>query len=77
VFSGSGSSNFKDARFSGNGWCPAGSGNNYILLDLQKEYHIAQIVVMGNENQTTWSDSYSLKSSHNKTLVDGSSAIQV
>ncbi|CAB4004623.1 Receptor-type tyrosine- phosphatase F [Paramuricea clavata] len=77
VFSGSGSSNFKDARFSGNGWCAAGSGNNYILLDLQKEYHIAQIVVMGNENQTTWSDSYSLKFSHNKTLIDGSSAIQI
>ena len=66
VFSGSGDSSdkYKDARITGSGWCPSGSGSAYLLLDLQKEYHITGVVVMADEEQTKWSGSYSLKYSH-------------
>ena len=47
------------------------------MIDLQKEYHITRVVVMGNKDQTQWSESYSMKYSHNKTLVNTSSEIQV
>ncbi len=70
AFSGSGDSNnkYKDARFSGHGWCPSGSsGTTYLLLDLQKEYHITRVVVLADREQTKWSDSYSLKYSHDTT----------
>ena len=33
----------------------------YLLLDLQKEYHITRVVVMGDKDQTEWSESYSMK----------------
>jgi hypothetical protein len=33
----------------------------YLLLDLQKEYHITRVVVMGDKDQTEWSKSYSMK----------------
>ncbi|CAB4004016.1 receptor-type tyrosine- phosphatase epsilon-like, partial [Paramuricea clavata] len=67
VFSGSGGSeSYQNARFTKDGWCASMSGA-YLLLDLQKEYHITQIVVMGNKDQTKWSESYSLKYSHDKT----------
>jgi hypothetical protein len=32
---------------------------------------------MGDRDQTKWSESYSMKYSHDKTLVDKSSAIEV
>ena len=71
VFSGSGGSNsYKEARFSNDGWCATGRGTKYLWIDLQKEYHITRIVTLGNRNQTKWSGSYSLKYSHNETLVD-------
>jgi hypothetical protein len=77
VFSGGGGSNdYGNARFTGSGWCPSRS-DSYLSLDLQKEYHITQVVVMGDKDQTKRSQSYSLKYSHNKTLVDTSLAIQV
>ncbi|CAB4005315.1 Hypothetical predicted protein, partial [Paramuricea clavata] len=67
VFSGSGgSNNYNNARFTGSGWCSARSGS-YLLLDLQKEYHITRVVVMGNRDNTNWSESYSLKYSHDTT----------
>jgi hypothetical protein len=34
-------------------------------------------MVMGNKDQTQWSVSYSMKYSHDKTLVDTSGEIQV
>ena len=66
VFSGSGDSNkrYKFARITWHGWCPTGSGTTYLLLDLQKEYHITRVVVMGNRDQTKWSQSYSMTYSH-------------
>ena len=77
VFSGSGGSNdYQNARFTGRGWCPSRSGS-YLSLDLQKEYHITRVAVMGDRDQTKWSESYSMKYSHDKTLVDKSSAIEV
>ncbi|CAB4005117.1 ---NA---, partial [Paramuricea clavata] len=76
VFSGRGGSTYyRYARFTGSGWCASGFAP-YLLLDLQKEYHITRVVVMGNKDQTQWSESYSMKYSHDKTLVDTSSAIQ-
>ena len=70
VFSGSGDSSntYKDARITKGGWCPSGSGTTYLLLDLQKEYHITQVVVMADEEQTEWSGSYSLNYSHDTSL---------
>ena len=70
VFSGSGDSshNYKDARITGNGWCPSGSGSVYLLLDLQKEYHITRVVVMADKEQTNWSSSYSLKYSRDTSF---------
>jgi hypothetical protein len=77
VFSGSGGSNdYDNARIIGRGWCPSRFGS-YLSLDLQKEYHITRVVVMGNRDQTKRSQSYSMKYSHNKTLVDTSLAVQV
>ena len=66
AFSGSGdpTDNYKDARITKGGWCPSGSGSAYLLIDLQKEYHITGVVVMADEKQTKWSSSYSLKYSH-------------
>jgi hypothetical protein len=62
AFSGSGDSSnkYKDARITKGGWCPSGSGSAYLLLDLQKEYHITQVVVMADKEQTKWSGSYSM-----------------
>ncbi|CAB3997379.1 receptor-type tyrosine- phosphatase epsilon-like isoform X2 [Paramuricea clavata] len=78
-FSGSGDSNdnYERARITKGGWCPRGSGTRYLMLDLQKQYHITQVVVMADSSQARWSSSYSLKYSHDKTLVDGSSAIPI
>ena len=68
VFSGSGDryNGYKNARITEGGWCASGSGS-YLLVDLQNEYHITKVVVMGNKNQKKWSESYSLNYSHDKT----------
>ena len=77
VFSGNdGSNDYDNARLTGSGWCPSRS-DWYLSLDLQKEYHITQVVVMGDRDQTKWSESYSMKYSHDETLVYTSSVIQV
>ena len=68
---------YKEARFSSDGWCPTESGDNYLKIDLQNEYHITRVMVMGDKNQTKWSGSYSLKYSHDESLVDNNSAVQV
>ena len=76
VFSGSGDSNnsYKEARIYSSGWCPSGSGTIYLLLDLQKEYHITRVVVMADREQTKWSESYSMTYSHDTSYK---SSIQV
>jgi hypothetical protein len=40
------------------------------MLDLGKEYHITRVLTMGDKDQTNWSESYTLKYSHKKSLVD-------
>jgi hypothetical protein len=78
VFSGrGGASDYHQARFYGDGWCSSGSGIEYLVIDLKNEYHITRVVTMGDKNQTKWSNSYSLKYSHNETLVDGTTAVNV
>jgi hypothetical protein len=77
VFSGRGGSpNYPNARFTGNGWCSSTPGS-YLLLDLQNEYHLTQVVVMGDKDQTKWSSSYSLQYSHSESLLNRSAAIKV
>ncbi|CAB3990291.1 Hypothetical predicted protein, partial [Paramuricea clavata] len=52
VFSGSGgSNNYDNARFAESGWCSARPGS-YLLLDLQKEYYITQVSVIGSCTDT-------------------------
>ena len=67
VFSGSGDSSnkYSNARISKDGWCSSGTG--YLLLNLKKEYHITQVVVMADKEQTKWSGSYILKYSNDTT----------
>ena len=69
IFSGRGDSNntYKEARISRNGWCPSRPRTTYLLLDLQKEYHITRVVVMADRELTKWSDSYSMTYSHDKS----------
>ena len=64
------------ASFTSSGWCASGS-RPHLLIDLQKEHHIRQVVVMGNKDQTKWSESYILRYSHRQTLVHGSTPMQV
>jgi hypothetical protein len=79
VFSGSGDSSnrYKNARISGHGWCPSGSGTTYLLLDLQKEYHITRVVVMADKEQTKWSDSYSMTYSHDTSYKNGEQVFMI
>ena len=76
VFSGSGSGSgrynrykYAYARITNTGWCPSMS-DSYLLLDLQKEYHITGVVVMGDRDQTKWSDSFSLRYSRDTTYTN-------
>ena len=68
VYSGSGDPNngYANARIKGSGWCAPGSGT-YLSLDLGKEYHITKVAIMGDKEQTKWSQSYSFKYSHDNT----------
>ena len=66
IFSGGNSQNYSLARFVNGGWCPW-NFTAYLLLDLQREYHITRVVVMANKNQTKWSGSYLMKYSRDKT----------
>ena len=67
VYSGRGDpmNGYANAGIKSNGWC-ASRPDSYLLLDLQKEYHITQVVVMGDKEQTKWSNSYSFKYSRDK-----------
>ena len=71
TFSGNGGSNdYHQARFQMNGWCTSGTeSNQYLLINLQREYHITRVVTMGDKNQTSWSDSYLLRYSRKKAFI--------
>ncbi|XP_028402584.1 receptor-type tyrosine-protein phosphatase F-like isoform X2 [Dendronephthya gigantea] len=69
IFDGNGGNDFLKARFTKTGWCSSTPGS-YLTIDLQKEYHITRVVVMGDKDQTKWSGSYSLKYSHDESFVD-------
>ena len=73
VYSGSGDPNngYKNAGITSNGWCASGS-DSYLLLDLKKEYHIMQVVVMGDKEQTKWSNSYLFKYSRDNITYKNS-----
>ena len=69
--------NFKSlARISSSGWCASGSGT-YLSLDLQKEYHITQAVVMADKEQTKWSSSYLMKYSHDTSYENTEQVLKV
>ncbi|XP_028402587.1 phosphatidylinositol phosphatase PTPRQ-like [Dendronephthya gigantea] len=68
VFSGSGSSGYSNARFTKDGWCTQTPQAHYLLIDLLKDYHITQVVTMGNKNQTKWSDQYIMTYSHDNSF---------
>ena len=76
AFSGSGgSSGYEQATFYKDGWCSTGAGGEYILIDLQKEYHVTRIVTMGDKNQTVWSESYAMSYSHNSSVDQNSTQV--
>ncbi|XP_028402594.1 receptor-type tyrosine-protein phosphatase F-like isoform X2 [Dendronephthya gigantea] len=68
VFSGSGSSGYSNARFTKDGWCTQTPQTHYLLIDLLKDYHITQVVTMGNKDQTKWSDQYTMTYSHDDSF---------
>ncbi|XP_028402580.1 receptor-type tyrosine-protein phosphatase delta-like isoform X10 [Dendronephthya gigantea] len=76
IFRGNGGNSFHEARFTKGGWCSSTPGS-YLTIDLQKEYHITRVSVMGDKDQTKWSGSYSLKYSHDESLVDSSRVVQI
>lgn len=81
VFSGIGGStttNYEQASFYRNGWCASENARSaYLLITLPKQYHIEQVATFGDKDQTRWGRSYSLKYSHDATLVDKSREILV
>ena len=68
VFSGRSSAGYSNARFTKDGWCTQTSQTEYLLIDLQKEYHITQVVTMGNKDQTKWIDRYTMAYSHDDSF---------
>ena len=54
VFSGVGNE-YKDARITGGGWCPNTPSSVYLVIDLQKEYHITGVIIMPDKDQTKYS----------------------
>ena len=73
VYSGSGDpkNGYANAGIKSDGWCASGP-NSYLLLDLQKEYHITKIAVMGDKEQIKWSSKYSFKYSRDNITYKNS-----
>jgi hypothetical protein len=57
VFSGRGGPDYQNARLTKAGWCASGS-RPYLSINLQKEYHLTQVVVITHNTQR--SSTYSL-----------------
>ena len=75
VFSGSGGSNYQNARLTEAGWCASGS-RPYLLINLQKEYHLTQVVVITHNTQR--SSRYSLTYRRaTRTWISMDRAVQV
>jgi hypothetical protein len=74
VFSGSGGPNYQNARLTKAGWCASGSGP-YLLINLQKEYHLTQVVVITHNTQR--SSRYSLTYGRTGPWDNRDSPIQV
>jgi hypothetical protein len=74
VFSGSGGPNYQKARLTKAGWCASGS-RPYLLINLQKEYHLTQVVVITHKTQR--SSTYSLTYSRTEPWDNRDSPIQV
>ena len=71
IYSGSGDpkNGYAKAGIKSSGWCASGP-DSYLLLDLKNEYHITQVVVMGDKEQTKWSSSYSFKYSRDNITYE-------
>ncbi|CAB4001321.1 receptor-type tyrosine- phosphatase S-like isoform X11 [Paramuricea clavata] len=74
LFSGSGGSNYQNARLTEAGWCASGS-RSYLSIDLQKEYHLTQVVVITDKTQR--SSTYSLIYGRAGTWINRDSPIQI
>ncbi|XP_028413353.1 uncharacterized protein LOC114536224 [Dendronephthya gigantea] len=70
VFSGNGSTRYSNARFTKDGWCTQASQTKCLLIDLQREYHITQVVTMGNKDQTKWIERYTMAYSHDESYTN-------
>ena len=64
------------ARITDKGWCASGSGT-YLSLNLRNEYHITDIFVMGDKEQTKWSGSYLLSYSHDTSYQHSKEVFKV
>ena len=74
VFSGSGGPNYQNARLTKTGWCASGF-RPYLSINLQKEYHLTQVVVITDKTQQ--SSRYSLTYDRTGTWINSDSPIQV
>jgi hypothetical protein len=74
VFSGSGDSNYPNVRLTRTGWCASGS-RPYLLINLRKEYHLTQVVVITDKTQR--SSTYSLIYGRARTWINRDIPIQV
>jgi hypothetical protein len=59
---------YKDARITSGGWCPSSYTRSsvYLLLDLQKEYHITGVLIMSDKDQTKHSRVHTLEYSRER-----------
>ena len=64
------------ARITDKGWCASGSVT-YLSLNLRNEYHITDIFVMGDKEQTKWSSSYLLSYSHDTSYQHSKKVFKV
>jgi hypothetical protein len=74
VFSGSGGSNYQNARLTRAGWCASGS-KPFLSINLQKEYHLTKVVVITDTTQR--SSTYSLTYRRAGTWISRDRAVQV
>lgn len=59
--------NFTKARFGENGWCTKNGEEEYLLIDLEKEYQITRVVTMGDRDlQKKWIGMFTFTYSPNR-----------
>jgi hypothetical protein len=74
VFTGRGGRNYQNARLTKAGWCASGS-RPYLSINLQKEYHLTQVVVITDKTQR--SSTYSLTYGRTGSWINSDIPIQV